>query len=69
VAADARGTGARLRIVSAPASSLRLRARLSVALTGGAHSVGFYFRDRDRLDRFDDDDVRQSAWWSVLAGA
>jgi hypothetical protein len=40
-----------------------------VALTGGAHSVGFYFRDRDRLDRFDDDDVRQSAWWSVLAGA
>jgi hypothetical protein len=31
--------------------------------------VGFYFRDRDRLDRFDDDDVRQAAWWSVLAGA
>jgi hypothetical protein len=31
--------------------------------------VGFYVRDRDRLDRFDDDDVRQAAWWSVLAGA
>jgi len=31
--------------------------------------VGFYFRERDRLDRFDDDDVRQAAWWSVLAGA
>jgi hypothetical protein len=31
--------------------------------------VGFYFRDRDRLDRFDDDDVRQAAWWSVMAGA
>ena len=31
--------------------------------------VGFYFRDRDRLDRFDDDDVRQAAWWAVMAGA
>ena len=34
-----------------------------------AMPVGFYNRDRDRLDRFDDDDVRQAAWWSVLAGA
>jgi hypothetical protein len=34
-----------------------------------AMPVGFYFRDRDRLDRFDDDDVRQAAWWSVMAGA
>ncbi len=31
--------------------------------------VGFYLRDHDRLDRFDDDDVRQAAWWSVMAGA
>jgi hypothetical protein len=31
--------------------------------------VGFYLRDHDRLERFDDDDVRQAAWWSVLAGA
>ncbi len=31
--------------------------------------VGFYFRDYNRLDRFDDADVRQAAWWSVLAGA
>jgi hypothetical protein len=31
--------------------------------------VGFYLRDHNRLDRFDDDDVRQAAWWSVMAGA
>jgi lysophospholipase L1-like esterase len=31
--------------------------------------VGFYFRDHSRLDRFDDDDVRQAAWWAVMAGA
>jgi hypothetical protein len=31
--------------------------------------VGFYNRDYDRHDRFDDDDVRQAAWWSVMAGA
>jgi hypothetical protein len=31
--------------------------------------VGFYLRDHDRLNRFDDDDVRQAAWWSVMAGA
>lgn len=31
--------------------------------------VGFYLRDHNRLDRFDDDDVRQAAWWSVLAGS
>jgi hypothetical protein len=31
--------------------------------------VGFYLRDHDRLDRFDDDDVRQAAWWAVMAGA
>jgi hypothetical protein len=31
--------------------------------------VGFYFKDHNRLDRFDDDDVRQAAWWSVMAGA
>lgn len=31
--------------------------------------VGFYLRDHDRLKRFDDDDVRQAAWWSVMAGA
>jgi hypothetical protein len=31
--------------------------------------VGFYNRDYSRLDRFDDDDVRQAAWWSVMAGA
>jgi hypothetical protein len=31
--------------------------------------VGFYNRDHDRLDRFTDDDVRQAAWWAVLAGA
>jgi hypothetical protein len=31
--------------------------------------VGFYNRDYSRLDRFDDDDARQAAWWSVMAGA
>jgi hypothetical protein len=31
--------------------------------------VGFYLRDHDRLKRFDDYDVRQAAYWSVLAGA
>lgn len=31
--------------------------------------VGFYFSDVSRLDRFDDYDVRQAAYWSLLAGA
>lgn len=31
--------------------------------------VGFYNADANRLDRFDDFDVRQAAWWAVLAGA
>jgi len=31
--------------------------------------VGFYFRDFNRFDRFDDYDVRQAAYWSLLAGA
>ncbi len=31
--------------------------------------VGFYFRDYNRYDRFDDYDVRQAAYWSLLAGA
>jgi hypothetical protein len=31
--------------------------------------VGFYFRDANRLDRFDAYDVRQAAYWSLLAGA
>jgi hypothetical protein len=31
--------------------------------------VGFYLRDHNRLDRFDDDDARQAAWWSVMSGA
>ncbi len=31
--------------------------------------VGFYFADVSRLDRFDDYDVRQAAYWSLLAGA
>lgn len=34
-----------------------------------ALSVGFYFRDVNRHDRFDDYDVRQAAYWSLLAGA
>ncbi|MDX2153122.1 MAG: glycoside hydrolase family 140 protein [Bryobacteraceae bacterium] len=32
-------------------------------------SVGFYLRDHNRLDRFDDYDVRQAAYWAMLAGA
>jgi len=31
--------------------------------------VGFYFSTADVSDRFDDYDVRQAAYWSVLAGA
>jgi hypothetical protein len=31
--------------------------------------VGFYFQNSDRLDRFDDYDTRQAAYWSLLAGA
>ena len=31
--------------------------------------VGFYFRNISKLDRFDDYDARQAAYWSVLAGA
>ncbi|HUJ44224.1 MAG TPA: glycoside hydrolase family 140 protein, partial [Opitutaceae bacterium] len=31
--------------------------------------VGFYFADANRLDRFDDYDVRQAAYWALLAGA
>ena len=31
--------------------------------------VGFYFRDVNRYDRFDAYDVRQAAYWSILAGA
>ena len=31
--------------------------------------VGFYFDGFNRLDRFDDYDARQAAYWSVLAGA
>lgn len=31
--------------------------------------VGFYFDGANRLDRFDDADARQAAWWAVLAGA
>ena len=31
--------------------------------------VGFYLQNHSRLDRFDDYDVRQAAYWSVLAGA
>jgi hypothetical protein len=31
--------------------------------------VGFYFRDYNRYDRFDAYDVRQAAYWSLLAGA
>jgi hypothetical protein len=32
-------------------------------------TVGFYFSNADRLNRFDDYDVRQAAYWSLLAGA
>lgn len=31
--------------------------------------VGFYFKGSNRLDRFDDYDCRQAAYWSMLAGA
>jgi hypothetical protein len=31
--------------------------------------VGFYLRNASGIDRFDDYDARQAAWWSVLAGA
>lgn len=31
--------------------------------------VGFYMANYSRLDRFDDFDVRQAAYWAVLAGA
>lgn len=31
--------------------------------------VGFYMRGSDPDDRFDDYDVRQAAWWAMMAGA
>ena len=31
--------------------------------------TGFYFKGFNRLDRFDDYDARQAAYWSILAGA
>jgi hypothetical protein len=31
--------------------------------------VGFYLKGADREDRFDDYDVRQAAWWAMMAGA
>jgi len=31
--------------------------------------IGFYFRGTAGIDRFDDYDVRQAAYWSLLAGA
>jgi hypothetical protein len=31
--------------------------------------VGFYYKDVSRYDRFDDYDVRQAAYWALLAGA
>jgi hypothetical protein len=31
--------------------------------------VGFYHRDASRYDRFDDYDVRQAAYWALMAGA
>ena len=31
--------------------------------------VGFYFQNQNRYDRFDAYDVRQAAYWAVLAGA
>lgn len=31
--------------------------------------IGFYLKEHNRLERFDDDDVRQAAWWSVMSGA
>lgn len=32
-------------------------------------AVGFYFDGANRMDRFDDDDCRQAAYWALLAGA
>jgi hypothetical protein len=32
-------------------------------------TAGFYFYGADPNDRFDDDDARQAAYWSILAGA
>lgn len=32
-------------------------------------AVGFYWSDANRLDRFDDFDIRQAGYWSMLAGA
>ncbi len=34
-----------------------------------ALNIGFYLRDHSRLLRFDDSDVRQAAYWAMLAGA
>jgi hypothetical protein len=31
--------------------------------------VGFYLKGADKDDRFDDYDVRQAAWWAMMAGA
>lgn len=31
--------------------------------------VGFYYRDQSRLERFDDYDMRQAAYWAMMAGA
>ena len=31
--------------------------------------VGFYLKDHNWVDRFDDTDTRQAAWWSMMAGA
>jgi len=31
--------------------------------------VGFYLRNASGIDRFDDYDARQAAWWSLMAGA
>lgn len=31
--------------------------------------VGFYYSNMSRLDRFDDYDVRQAAYWAMMAGA
>ena len=31
--------------------------------------VGFYYKDASRLDRFDDYDARQCAYWALMAGA
>ena len=54
--------------VSSPSATWRstpLRPTLDGEPRYEAMPVGFYLRDHDRLDRFDDDDVRQAAWWSV----